>query len=239
MTPGKMVKTSISSHPRRSHPHRPDRMGGISGQVDQAVGNVDRDEHPGVGVDHEPQRDERTAVEHQEVARRIGLRPPPPFRAPDRPRPRPGTRSARGPRGRPGPRAAARTGGTSRSSSAASMPVTPSKLTMNRPRCGADRSTRSWRSPAREPREPGATRSSRLVVSETMTSPRKPWGFTMRPTSSRLCAGGIDRCGGVRAGLGSSSPGPVTWCRDRGRRDGRWVRAARTELSRRRCRRWS
>src|ERR1019366_4618308 len=65
------------------------------------------------------------------------------------------------------------------------MPVTASKVTMNRPWWGEERTTR-YCVPATSARiDPAATRSSRLVDSATITSPRSPWGLTTRPTRRR------------------------------------------------------
>src|SRR5665213_400558 len=93
--------------------------------------------------------------------------------------------------------------GVSRSASAASMPLTPAKVTMNRPRWADERTTSKVRPSSAVSTEPTATRSSRLVVSETMTSPRSPWGFTIRPTPSS--AGGSGADGGPPA---PSAPSP-------------------------------
>ena len=57
MASGKRVKTSI-----------------LHGQVEQAVGNVDDEgARLGVALGDEAQRDQPAAVEHQEVAGRVGL----------------------------------------------------------------------------------------------------------------------------------------------------------------------
>ena len=41
-------------------------------------------------------------------------------------------------------------------------------------------------------REPGARRSTRSVTRLTITSPRRPWALTMRPTSSSTSVGEVD-----------------------------------------------
>ncbi len=56
---------------------------------------------------------------------------------------------------------------------------------MKRPPWGEERTTRYCRPSAVVRTEPGSTRSTRLVVSETIMSPRSPCGLTMRPTWSR------------------------------------------------------
>ena len=60
----------------------------------------------------------------------------------------------------------------------------PERWTMWRPWCGRDASTVTSRSPTHHV-VPTATRSSRLVVSVTITSPRSPCGRPMRPISRR------------------------------------------------------
>src|SRR3981081_738393 len=80
---------------------------------------------------------------------------------------------------------------TSRRASAPSRSTTPPKVTIQRPipvaSKGCERST--TRSPVGACRTaPGASRSGRLGISSTTTWPWRPWGLTIRPTSSRATA---------------------------------------------------
>ena len=149
MTSGNRVKTSIL----RVCTERPE-----SGQVEEAVGNLDGDPHAGLVPDDEAERDESPPVEYQQVAGRVGLDARPPFRALAA-----GGVSDLWPdelvdpqcigvieRGGEQLRAPTR--------SASSIPESPSKVTMNLPWWGEERSTfivravvraqrRAWRHP--------------------------------------------------------------------------------------------
>src|SRR6202040_3283509 len=88
---------------------------------------------------------------------------------------------------------------------------TPRKATIQRPWPVA--SKRRDRSPTSDPgpvvrTEPGATRSERLVISSTTSSPLMPWGLTMRPTSSTRLVDDVDDDLGALAGTGGPDHGP-------------------------------
>ena len=159
-------------------------------QLEQAGRDLDG-ETAGRRGDNEPQGDQGSAVQNEQVTGRVGLdrhhRSP---RLARRSRPR-GRRSARERRTRPPPLPSARLAGTEPASlSAASRLSMPAKRTSQRPPVGpvgpgtgCELSTTSWR-PAHSRALPGARRSSRVVTSATTTSPCRPWGLATRPTSS-------------------------------------------------------
>src|SRR2546426_7859642 len=92
----------------------------------------------------------------------------------------------------------------------------PSKATIHRfrdmrppasgPPWGVARPTTRVRSPANST-EPGAKRSGRLLTASTITSPRMPWAFTIRPTSRRAGSPNSPLIDDVEAGP-DALPGP-------------------------------